>query len=430
MDEEVDLSQLMAFADALSETPGLGDLAWSADDTISETQPWAKPFSVTGYKSGFAGLLQSVRLDGMGSGQNSASPDSPVAKNRTSLFSQEDMTIEIEVCGESLDPRALFVVDHPGRHAQFKAWVQAGYLSDETKRISIRDESSKPACWNQIGTDGNRSSIVDGGILGGLIKSKTTVELPIPLKPDLQLGETENVKENSPDIASETKPGRSSWKERAFVVGKTIKVAMREMGLHDTNIREWCIWFNDLLCSIGLSDVRNAPNPSASIMEADMDFSGNALSDGSLLELLTLFSAFRRLHVRSLRLSSNMLTDLALQHLAGLTRLKHLVMDDNTLTSHGVMSFVLRNRTDRRDLYEALLAQDVADDSLAEPIALSLESNGVQNAMELIETLESHGLHVCLFDTSGCDPLTGSCKLLGKSCGVHLSGLGCQKRVY
>ena len=319
-------------------------------------------------------------------------------------------------------------MDHPGRHAQFKNWLQAGYLSEETKRISIRDESSRAACWSQIRGEGNRASVVDGGILGGLIKSKASIELPIPFITDLQTATSAENGDNEPESVDNTKQGRASWKDRAFVVGRTIKVAMRETGLNDSNIRDWCIWFNDLLCSLGLSDVRSISVPGASVMEADMDFSGNEMSDRCLLELLTLFSAFKRLHVKILRLGSNMLTDASLLNLVGLTRLQHLVMDDNMLTNDGVLQFIIRNRANRRDLYEVLIAQDMLDETLIHPVSMSMEMNQLRNPKEIMATLDREGIAVCTLDTSGCDPTTGECKILGKSCGIHLAGLGCQKR--
>lgn len=428
MDEEVDLSQLMAFAEALSETPVLEESSWNMDDAISETTPWTNPVGVDGHKSGFADLVGTVRIGDVAPDSSWGEPDSPVARNRTSLFSQEDLTIDLEVCGETLDPRAVCIVDHPGRHAQFKNWLQAGYLSEETKRISIRDESSRAACWNHIRGQGSRASVVDGGILGGLIKSKASIEFPIPLITDLQTATSVENGDNEPESIDNTKQGRASWKDRAFVVGRTIKVAMRETGLNDSNIRDWCIWFNDLLCSLGLSDVRSMSTPGASVMEADMDFSGNEMSDRCLLELLTLFSAFKRLHVKILRLGSNMLTDASLLNLVGLTRLQHLVMDDNLLTNDGVLQFIIRNRANRRDLYEVLVAQDMLDETLIQPISMSIEMNQLRNPKEIMATLDREGITVCTLDTSGCDPTTGECKLLGKSCGIHLAGLGCQKR--
>ena len=97
MDEEVDLSQLMAFAEALSETPVLEESSWNMEDAIYETTPWTNPVGVHGHKSGFADLVGTVRMGDVAPDSSWGEPDSPVARNRTSLFSQEDMTIDIEV---------------------------------------------------------------------------------------------------------------------------------------------------------------------------------------------------------------------------------------------------------------------------------------------------------------------------------------------
>jgi hypothetical protein len=306
------------------------------------------------------------------------------------------------------------IVDHPGRHAQFKNWHQAGYIEDDTRRMSIRDESARPACWALPENTQPINGAPDKGVLGMLLgKTKTSEEAQI-----LPAILTESPKRDDMH-------GAMTWKERTFVVGKTMKVAMRDAGIHEGNIREWCLWFNDMLCSLGLSDAR--ASVAASTIQADIDFSNNSLTDSAVHELFNLLNAFRRLQVRTIRLGSNSLTDAGLGLLAELSHLRHVVVDDNAITSEGLVSYIVRNYRHKQDLRDALLAQDVLDESITEPTMISVEMNLVTGAMSVVDLIEAEGVQVCLSDTTGCEPIGADCKVKGKACGVHLSGLGAQK---
>jgi hypothetical protein len=217
---------------------------------------------------------------------------------------------------------------------------------------------------------------------------------------------------------------RQVWKDKTFVVGRTMKVAMRECGLHEGNIREWCLWFNDLLCSHGLSDIRSS---NLQAMQADIDFSYNFLNDTAILELVNLLGAFRRLQVKTLLLSSNSVTDDGLLLLAEQSNLRHLVVDDNMISREGLMNFVTRNYRNRQDIRDALLAQDVTDESIMEPLTLSVDLNVIRDPMGVLDSLEANGIVVCRADTTGCEAVGEQCRLKGNQCGVHISGLGSQK---
>ena len=417
MDEDLgDLSQLLAFADALADS---NEPVWedgSAADKIHVTTEWKRPELISGsVVNNFANVLRSVQSEDVGETDTSASsPESPTMRNRTALFSAVDKLIDIELCGEWTDPRCVNIVDHPGRHAQFKNWHQAGYIEDDTRRMSIRDESARPACWAVPESAQPSNAAPDKGVLGMLLgKTKTSEESPVI--PTL-LAEPAKREDNH---------GSMTWKDRTFVVGKTMKVAMREAGLHEGNIRDWCLWFNDMLCSLGLSDAR--ASAAASTIQADIDFSNNSLTDSAVNELVNLLNAFKRLQVKTIRLGSNSLTDIGLGLLAELSHLRHLVVDDNAITSDGVISYVVRNYRHKQDLRDALLAQDVQDESIMEPTMISVEMNLITGAMGVIDLIEAEGIQVCLSDTTGCEPVGAECRLKGKACGVHLSGLGAQK---
>ena len=442
-DDTGDLSQLMAFAEALGEAPLGGEEVWSLDDkldghfnidssdSVYETIPWKPASLVEGrFSNNFADIIRSIQGTDCGhSHETSDSPESPAVRNRTSLFASDDKTITLDVCGEMIDPRNACVVDHPGRHSHFKTWLQAGFISDDSRRISIKDESSKPSCWQDVPSENSRSaSTTEGGILGGLIKTKTASDPPVSNLAGLLSLTVNSRDENSKEAIPESKTPKGTWKDRTFVVGKSVKVAMREAGLHRENVRDWCLWFNDLLCSLGLSDMRSVGQSSSNVMEADMDFSDNCLTDEALREIVNLLSAFKRLHVRTLRLASNSLSDAGLGYLAGLYHIRHLVVDDNVITRDGLLSFVVRNTAHRADVYEALLAQDVSDDSVLFPIFLSCEMNIINNGLDVVRQLNDNGITVCLQDSTGCDRYPHMCKVFGSKCGIHLSGLGSQKK--
>jgi hypothetical protein len=426
MDENLaDLSQLMAFVDDLGGHPTSEEGRSNEPDAIRETYEWSPPSEIVGWRSNFAsvmGLFQEID-----SGQDTVcfdSPESPVARIRTSLFSQDDTTAEIEVCGESIDPRNVCVVDHPGRHAQFKSWVNSGHISDDARRVTIREESNRRCCWIRSESDSNKILTVDGGLLGSLIKPRSSVETSIPLLPDLAPSSN---RASDHAVGSEFEGAKKkNWRDRIFIVGRSIKVAMRQSGIQDSNVRDWCLWFNDFLCSLGLSDARGGSYSPVTVFEADVDFTDNSLSDVSFRELCVLFTAFRRLQVRSLRLAANSLTDSSLEQLTGFNHLRHLIITDNAITNDGVFNFIVKNRTNRKEYYEVLLAQDVCDDCCLLPITVSLDGNFIRRPIQLIAMLECVGIKPCIPEATGCD-LSGICAVLGTSCGVHLSGLGSQQ---
>ena len=442
MEEDAgDISQLMAFADAIGFS-NLDDEVWGSvikpceytntlsTSGINETAPWIIPQLVDGRRGNdFSHIIAAFNRIEPATDEPIDSPDSPTARNRTSLFTLDDKTVDIEVCGETVDPRNVCVVDHPGRHAHFKSWMQVGAVSEDTRRISVRDESGRPACWQSSNKEPSRVTSSDDSLLGCLLKPKSPQDSSLSSLAGLfSLGQGSR-EEPQKDSPTDTKPAKVAWKDRTFVVGKSIKVAMRDAGLHQGNVREWCLWFNDLLCSLGMSDMRAVGQPQNQTMEADIDLSDNYITDAALNEIVHLLSAFKRLHVRSLRMASSSLTDIGLGYLAGIHHLQHLVVDDNIITDTGLVSFILRNRAHKLDIHEALLAQDVSDESVLQPIWLSVELNLISDALLLVEHLAHEKITVCRADTTGCEASPGQCQLHGMKCGVHLSGLGAQKKL-
>lgn len=426
--EDVDLSQLLAFADAVGDS-------WGSDSPTHTdwelTQAWYIPQKVTGaHLSEFARIIRSVQPSDTGPQSYTDSPDSPMQKSRTALFKNSEIATEILPCGDSMDPRSVCIVDHPGRHAQFKHWMQAGMISEDGKRMTMRDEAAQGNSLvpRSSGDTLSASPSAGAGLLGILnVAAKADGKESESV---LNLLHTLRKSVDPPEIPQAMSSGPAAWKGKSFFVGKSVMVAMADMGIDDSRFQSWCMWFNDLLCSWGLSE--RTPHISQSstppVVTADIDFSRNELTDHSIYELCQLLLAFRRVHVVTLRLASNAISDVGLAYLADLPYLHHVVLDDNQLSRQGIREFLLRSYRAKRDHYDALKAQDSPDDSLLRPMFVSIDGNYAARAIELIESIEGEGLCVCCPDSTSCDP-SGVCRIVGNACDIHLLGLGAQKGV-
>lgn len=432
-----DLSQLLAFADSLGDS-GMPlmreDLSPTSAEGITESIPWHTPPLFTYPKpSAIAVVIDSIRSGDVGIKIGEDSPGSPIQKARTSLFGSSDKPSEIEVCDEGLDPRGVFIIDHPGRHAQFKQWYLSGFLTDDTRRVTLREEGSKPSPLTPKDSPALQREGSPEGIVGLLLQTK-----PDSSKSDMHaLFETLKPSDEGLDERAITTPPPdwpspsstiSSWKNKTFIMGKQLMIAMGDTAMCDGEFPTWCAWFSDLIRSYGLSDrVSTSLTNRSQVVNADIDFSRNALSDSSILEIVRVFSNFRRINVRTLRISGNAVTDIGLIALAELPHLQQLFLSDNLISRLGLFEFVLTSRKSKLDIYEASVAQDQPDESLLRPMSISIEGNLIENAMGLLSDFESCGFKTCCPDSSGCDGIA-QCRIFGQECGVHLSGLGCQRK--
>ena len=352
------------------------------------------------------------------------SPVSPTQKNRVSLFTESDDSIDLIPTGESSDPRCLYIMDHPGRNAQFKHWYSAGLIHDDSRRATFRDEHSIQGCWiSAQATDiGNKNAATILNLIRGI---RTDESERSPLKQD-------------PTSSPQTLSGlgqqstgsqiREIWDTRSFVVGSSLVVTMAKTGLDDTLIRSWCVWFNDRLCTWGLND-KPGSHPDVKVsgnFVADLDFSSNNLTDSSVIEIVRLLGAFKRIHVLSLRLGSNSLTGTMLDSLKELPYLKYLVLDNNHLMADDLLRWFPELLASKQERYDILVAQDIPDESVRDPVYLSVENNNIFQPQQLVERFKQAGILVCIPETSGCEP-NQSCRILGDLCDVHFGGLTTQK---
>ena len=447
-DDAPDISQLLAFADELGDLGTDVGAIWTDDASptvlVRAESPafdlnhsWAEPSRVDkAMVNHFSEVMRLVRAPDVGPQSKDDTPGSPVQKIRTALFGNVEVVTDIAVCDETMDPRSTCIVDHPGRHAQFKHWLQCGMISDDTKRMTIRDEASLPSCWSQTGAtkEHRPSDASQSGVFGVLLPPKTHEDkdgavvtllesLRRSMTPSPTEGDSRDVTPSLPSPGSHT-----GWKEKSFLMGKHVMVAMADTGMDDTTIPGWCIWFNDMLCSWGLSERASQTTPSKApqVVSADIDFSKNMLSDVSIHELIQLLNAFKRVHVRTIRLSHNSVSDVGLGYLGELPFLHQLVVDDNLISKQGVMQFIQRSHRVKRDHYEALVAQDTPDESLLQSMLISIDANFIGNGLELVAAIERLGISVCCADSTGCDG-TGLCRIKGRGCGLHIVGAGSQR---
>ena len=124
------------------------------------------------------------------------------------------------------------------------------------------------------------------------------------------------------------------------------------------------------------------------------------------------------------------MSDTGLMYLADLPYMNQLLVDKNLVTRNGLMDFITRIHRNKRDYFDGLVAQDTPDDSVIQPMYLSVEGNFVDQQMLVMNGLEQEeGIVPCCADTTGCDP-GGVCSVFGNKCGIHLFGLGSQNSSY
>jgi hypothetical protein len=352
------------------------------------------------------------------------SPHSPTQRNRVSLFGDSDVPKDLLTSTEFIDPRGLYILDHPGRNAQFKHWLSGGLITDDSRRATFREESAEVGCWQKVATeDEDRNSNNIFNLIrvvrpedGDAIKKESRV---VTASPIVSVNHLQSQRSSQ---------SRDLWEARSFMVGGSIMVAMAHMDFDDSIMVSWCAWFNDRLCSWGINE-RSAPaldQRSNVNVIADLDFSSNHLTEKSVRELVRLLGAFKRIQVGTLRLSSNSLSRNVLDELKSLPYIRYLVLDDNRFASDDLCEWIPEMLLLKQELYDILVAQDMPDENVKQALFVSIERNGIFHPMELIERLHAKNILVCLPESSGCEP-NALCRLYGPSCAVHLAGLSSQK---
>jgi hypothetical protein len=432
--DAVDLSHLLAFADTIDALGGLDFADLDIDDAspkldlggFEATVDWIPPRALrTPCRNNFADVIDRVRDDYDSTVEPASSPESPTQKARTSLFNVVDQPIDILVCGESLDPRGICVLDHPGRHAHFKHWLSNGLLVDDTRRSTLREESSRPNCWqepNQQETDLTQKSVLGlllsnkNSAVNSPEESRNTTPAPLDLVEVLRKSRS-STPESLPSPAG-------GWKDKCFMMGKHVMVAMADSNLSPLNFRNWCLFFNDMLCSWGLNDksmVTRGP------VFLDVDFSRNAIDNTCISELQQLLSAFKRLKVRNLRLCSNELSDESLGSLMNLPYMQQMYVDHNNFTSQAIREYITSLVRVKQDYYEGLVAQDAPDEAVLQTFFISVDHNRLSAQLALMDQLRrDDSLTVCDSDSTACEP-GQPCRMFGTKCTVHLAGLGSQR---
>jgi len=309
-----------------------------------------------------------------------ANPDSPIDATESA-----SSTIEIDLEDPGRDPRNICVLDHPGRHAQYKHWLQAGLLDEAgSKRLTLKEAQSRPG-------------------------------VAVPARP-------RRVAED--------------WSRRCVLSGGVVTGNFRGSFLSDSGVGNFLIWIQELLTSWNVTEISpkkistvfvtissTPARPLATVL-ADFDFSANPeLSPDGLLQISRFLAAYPRLRIRTLRLDSLNLTDLAAA--ADLPYLRRLEISSNNLTSEVLVDFVNRQTQLRINTAKthSVSEKDFASLGFHLPLFVTLWDNFADAA--LLRDLSA--LSPCLVESTGCEP-AALCRRLGEKFKVHLSGFCRQRR--
>lgn len=434
MEDESGIGQLLAFVDSIDmdllESVEIGDM-----DT-SSTVSWAcPPFYIDRFPNKYSELIHSAAVEGGYAHMDQHSPASPVRKARTALFGGSEGPVDIDLCGDNTDPRSVCVVDHPGRYSQFKHWAQLGLTIDENRRVTQKEDSSRANCLAAEAEFRQSSKpTLEPDLLEILLLQRSPAPHATTSPRRDSVGEFKQDDESACSMLENSTRGVTSscesWKDKCFLLGQQLIVSMSDSDLTTDSFPAWCLWFNDRLCFWGLSDrvavSGSGSNASPAYAHADIDFSRNRIGDFSVRELLTLLDAFRRIKVKTLRLSSTGLTDNGLIQISTLPYLQHLVIDCNEVTTAGILSFTGKHLNSKKDHYEVLRAQDSPEAGILDPVFVNLEANRIRNALSLADEFAAAFEGVCVSDSTGCQPL-GRCRVYGDQCQMHIYGVGCQR---
>ena len=410
MDDDMDISQLLAFAESVDILPMEVPVT---SDVLEATIDWYQPKSFINSRTNyFSSVIECI--PGNESVMFLNSPISPVHKARSSLFGSTEQLVDFDLCGDNSDPRFVCVIDQPGRYAQYKHWCQSGFVNEDGKRMTQKDLASLASSLEtDIGVSGSESTMLP---LEKLLQQQ--VNIPV---------ESANVTGGVVD----SRIVENTWGDKSFLLGSQLIVSMSCANLTPAIFPRWCLWFNDRLCAWGLAD-RSTPASNGATgpdcVNADIDFSHNSLDDSCIVEFVSLLEAFVRVRVKTLRLERTGLTNSGLLAFSNLTYLHYVIVEDNRITTSGIVNFLSMQITHKREFYEVLMAQDAPEDTLMDPMYVSLEGNCVAGAPELGNYFEqTDSLLICIADSTGCNP-NEPCRILGAQCHAHLVGIGCQRQ--
>jgi len=198
----------------------------------------------------------------------------------------------------------------------------------------------------------------------------TAFVAPVPIWP----------KGKAPGLSAEVfKKQEAAWADRLTFHDGILRVDMRSLQLMDAGMVRWCRWAPALLQTLGRAG--------GALSEAELDFSGNALEDGALRELLALLQTCN-VHVRTLNLTANRLTEASLVAISDLISKSRLpisavLMENNRVQgSYGLMNLV---RTLKSNAQYPILREDTGRYT---PLMLHLAGNMIERPMQVTQLVK------------------------------------------
>jgi len=175
------------------------------------------------------------------------------------------------------------------------------------------------------------------------------------------------------------KQQEAAWANRLTFHDGILRADMSSLQLGDTGLARWCKWAPSLLKTLGSAG-------GAPLSNADLNFSGNALEDAGLRQLLDLLRSCD-VHVRCLNLDANRLTEASLVAISDfIAELRLAVsavhMKNNRVQgSYGIMH--LARAIKSNDKYPML-----SDKKRYTPLMLHLAGNMIDRPMQVTQLLK------------------------------------------
>lgn len=175
------------------------------------------------------------------------------------------------------------------------------------------------------------------------------------------------------------KQQEAAWANRFTFHDGILRADMSSLQLGDTGLARWCKWAPSLLKTLGSAG-------GAPLSNADLNFSGNALEDAGLRQLLDLLRSCD-VHVRCLNLDANRLTEASLVAISDfIAELRLAVsavhMKNNRVQgSYGIMH--LARAIKSNDKYPML-----SDKKRYTPLMLHLAGNMIDRPMQVTQLLK------------------------------------------
>ncbi|CAE7246453.1 unnamed protein product [Symbiodinium sp. CCMP2592] len=198
----------------------------------------------------------------------------------------------------------------------------------------------------------------------------TAFVAPVPIWP----------KGKAPGLSAEVfKKQEAAWADRLTFHDGILRVDMRSLQLMDVGMVRWCRWAPALLQTLGRAG--------GTVSEAEFDFSGNALEDGGLRELLALLQNCD-VHLRTLNLNANRLTEASLVAISDLISKSRLpisavLMENNRVQgSYGLMNLV---RALKSNAQYPILREDTGRYT---PLMLHLAGNMIERPMQVTQLVK------------------------------------------